>query len=60
MLAVSRGCFIAAPVATPGAVTGVGDRINTHVRRSRRQPRRPAIGWTSLVLWIAQQPSRPS
>ena len=38
--------------------TGVGHRINTHVRRSWRQPRRPAIAWTSLALWIAQERSR--
>jgi hypothetical protein len=30
------------------------DRIKAHDRRSRRQPRWPAIGWTSLVLWNAQ------
>ena len=54
VLAVSRGCFHAAPIATPGAATGVGDRINTHVRRSRRQARRSASAWTSLLLWIAQ------
>jgi hypothetical protein len=56
VLAVSCGCFIAAPIARarrPASVIG----INTHVRRSRRQPRRPAI-WTSLVLSIAQEPSR--
>jgi hypothetical protein len=58
VFAVSRGCFIAAPIATPGAVTGVDDRINTHFPASRRQPRRPAIGWTPLVLWIAQKRSR--
>jgi hypothetical protein len=57
VLAVSCGCFIAAPIATPGVPTGVGHRINTDVRRSRRQPRRPAIGWTPLVLWIAQKRS---
>ena len=55
VLAVSRGCFIAAPIATSGAVTGVGDRINTHVPSSRRQPRWPAIGWTPLVLWNTQK-----
>ena len=55
VLAVPRGCFIAAPIATPGAVTGVGDRINTHVPSSRRQPRWPAIGWTPLVLWNTQK-----
>ena len=58
VFAVSRGCFIHAPIATPGAVTGVDDRINTHLPASRRQPRSPAIGWTSLVLWIAQKRSR--
>ena len=35
--------------------TGVGDRINTHVPSSRRQPRWPAIGWTPLVLWNTQK-----
>jgi hypothetical protein len=35
-LAVARGRFSVAPIAGLGAVTGVGDRINTHVRRSRR------------------------
>ena len=55
VLAVSRGCFIAAPIATSGAVTGVGDRIDTHVPSSRRQPRWPAIGWTPLVLWNTQK-----
>ena len=34
VLAVSRGCFIAAPIATSGAVTRVGDRINTYVLQS--------------------------
>jgi hypothetical protein len=52
--AVSRGCFHAAPIARPGAATGVGDRINTHVRRSRRQARRSA----SALLWMAQGHSR--
>ena len=52
---VSRGCFYAAPIATRRAATGVDDRINTHVRRSRREPRRPTIGWRSLVLWIAHE-----
>ena len=55
VLAVSGGCFIAAPIATSGAVTGVGDRINTHAPSSRRQPRWPAIGWTPLVLWNTQK-----
>ena len=35
VLAAARGCFIAAPIATPGAVTSVGDRTqNAHVLQS--------------------------
>jgi hypothetical protein len=30
VLAAARGCFIVAPVATPGAVTGVGDPDDTN------------------------------
>jgi hypothetical protein len=38
VFAVARGCCSVAPVAISGAVTGVRDRINIHVRTSRRQP----------------------
>jgi hypothetical protein len=55
VLAVSRGCFHAAPIATAHAATGVGDRINTHVRRSRRDHAGRSIGGTSLGLWILRR-----
>ena len=58
VFALAHGCFSVAAIATPGAPTGVRHRINTHVHRSRPQPRRPAIGWTPLVVWIAKKRSR--
>jgi hypothetical protein len=39
---VGRGCFIAAPIATPGSLAGVNDRINTHVRRCNHAGQRSA------------------